>query len=216
MKDTNIHTETWLICFDTLRGLSLLIEKDLCECWSLSVKFPCVYLCLSCRNFIFSIRVFLLYSYFCCIYLMFVSCTKKFKMKFWFMFDSPSASGSKVIHSYDIVASVVLLGYSSSNTLEAHKRLHLGIRPYKCDICGKSYSQSGNLAYHKSTHSGVKSHVCHLCGKAFLTAGILANHERRHTGLKPFVCDQCGRAFADNYTLTHHKVCFFCDLVCRL
>jgi uncharacterized Zn-finger protein len=99
---------------------------------------------------------------------------------------------------------------SSANTLEAHKRLHLGIRPYKCDICGKSYSQSGNLAYHKSTHAGVKSHVCHLCGKAFLTAGILANHERRHAGLKPYVCDQCGRAFADNYTLTHHKVCYSC------
>uniref|UniRef100_A0A1B6ECJ4 C2H2-type domain-containing protein n=1 Tax=Clastoptera arizonana TaxID=38151 RepID=A0A1B6ECJ4_9HEMI len=108
-------------------------------------------------------------------------------------------------------------GFSTTSTLEAHKRLHLGIKPYKCDECGKAYSQSGNLAYHKSTHSGVKSFVCHLCGKAFLTAGILLNHERRHSGLKPFVCDVCGRAFTDNYSMTSHKIIhtgvrsFMCD-----
>ena len=37
---------------------SLLIEKDLFECENISVKFPCVYLCFSSRDFfIFSVRV---------------------------------------------------------------------------------------------------------------------------------------------------------------
>ena len=32
---------------------SLLTEKDLCECPNVSVKFPCVYLCLSSRDLFF-------------------------------------------------------------------------------------------------------------------------------------------------------------------
>ena len=48
---------------------SFLIEKDLHKCWNISVKFPCallVYLYLSLEDlFVFSVRIFPLYSYFC-------------------------------------------------------------------------------------------------------------------------------------------------------
>ena len=48
---------------------SLLIEKDICDCQNISIKLPCVYLCLSSGElFIFSVR-FPLYSYFCVIIL---------------------------------------------------------------------------------------------------------------------------------------------------
>ena len=30
---------------------SLLIEKDICDCWNISVKLPCVYVFLSFRSF---------------------------------------------------------------------------------------------------------------------------------------------------------------------
>ena len=40
---------------------SLLIEKDICDCRNVSIKFPCVYMCLSSGDlFISSIRVTLL------------------------------------------------------------------------------------------------------------------------------------------------------------
>ena len=43
-----LETITWchLYCVFTY-NYSLLIEGDLCECWNISVKFLCVYLCLS-------------------------------------------------------------------------------------------------------------------------------------------------------------------------
>ena len=47
---------------------SLLIEKDICDYWNVSVKLPCVYLCLTSGDlFIFLVRVASFYSYFCVI-----------------------------------------------------------------------------------------------------------------------------------------------------
>ena len=44
---------------------TLLIEKGICDCWNVSVKLPCIYLCLSSRDiFIFPVRVSCFFSYF--------------------------------------------------------------------------------------------------------------------------------------------------------
>ena len=62
---------------------SLFIERDLYR--SELVKFPCVYLCLSIRNFfIFSIRVLPFYSFFC------VICTSILSLSMWFLFPFTS------------------------------------------------------------------------------------------------------------------------------
>ena len=44
---------------------SLLIEKDIYDCWNVLVKLPCVYVCFSSRDlFIFLVRVSSFFSYF--------------------------------------------------------------------------------------------------------------------------------------------------------
>ena len=44
---------------------SLLIDKDVCDCGNISVKFPCAYVCLSSRDlFIFFLFLLLCYPYF--------------------------------------------------------------------------------------------------------------------------------------------------------
>ena len=44
----------------------LVIDKDICDCWNISVKLPCVYVCHSSGYlFIFSVRFASLFSYFC-------------------------------------------------------------------------------------------------------------------------------------------------------
>ena len=88
MKGTHKHTEASPILFDNQKCLSqshegksmwphgnvvfilcshtftlFLIEIDICDCRNVSVKLPCVYVCLSSRNlFIFSARVSSLFS----------------------------------------------------------------------------------------------------------------------------------------------------------
>ena len=61
---------TWhhLYCVFTY-SYSLLIEENICDCRNVSVRLPCVYLCISSGDLlIFSARVSSFYSYFCVIH----------------------------------------------------------------------------------------------------------------------------------------------------
>ena len=45
--------------------------------------------------------------------------------------------------------------FSTSSSLNTHRRIHSGEKPHQCDICDKRFTASSNLYYHKLTHSKV-------------------------------------------------------------
>lgn len=53
-----------------------------------------------------------------------------------------------------------------------HVRMHAGIKPYKCQWCGKGFTQKGNLKKHARQHirpdvNERKRYSCRLCNKGY-------------------------------------------------
>ena len=83
--------------------------------------------------------------------------------------------------------------------------VHKGLKPFQCNVCGKSFGRKCGLAQHKVSHSAIKPHVCTECGKSFLHLSRLKSHiDITHRGLEPFKCQECGKSYSQKNDLKLH------------
>ncbi|XP_063911194.1 gastrula zinc finger protein XlCGF57.1-like [Zophobas morio] len=100
------------------------------------------------------------------------------------------------------VCLAVLRSYSGYSR---HMKRHNGQLPsYVCDICGKRVNTAESLNYHKKTHIGEKNYLCGNCGKGFITKQTLIEHTRVHTKERPFPCLVCSKRFTQKSSLNVH------------
>ncbi|CAG0888162.1 unnamed protein product [Darwinula stevensoni] len=91
--------------------------------------------------------------------------------------------------------------------LKHMETVHSIMRPFECDICGKSFKVKYALERHLLCHEQQQRFECGTCGKVFLKEGELRRHEVCHVEEKPFKCEECGRKFKRKHTLVvHHNV----------
>lgn len=72
--------------------------------------------------------------------------------------------------------------HESFPSLAMHHRVHTGLRPLVCNICGRAFSESSNLSKHKRTHEVRGRFVCSYagCGKDFHRQDQLRRHMKQH------------------------------------
>ncbi|XP_076150537.1 uncharacterized protein LOC143134227 [Alosa pseudoharengus] len=94
---------------------------------------------------------------------------------------------------------------SSASSLQSHRLLHTGERPFACDRCDKSFTSVRGLNRHVRVHSGGRPHQCAQCGKSFVYQFNLTAHQLTHGSKKPYGCGVCGKRFLSKPELTTHS-----------
>jgi len=72
----------------------------------------------------------------------------------------------------------------------------VGIRPYKCEMCGVAFTQKNNLTRHMQIHGGKFQYKCSYdtCNFATRRYEVFKQHMMQHGSL-PFQCRLCDSAY---------------------
>lgn len=94
--------------------------------------------------------------------------------------------------------------FNKSCYLTQHNRsFHNGLKPFKCQRCGKKFASIEELDIHFAKHNGDKPFKCEVCPKQFHHKTDLRRHMCTHNG-KPFSCEECGKGFIRNDHMLKH------------
>ncbi|XP_036001329.1 zinc finger protein 391 [Fundulus heteroclitus] len=97
-------------------------------------------------------------------------------------------------------------GFSTSEDLSLHIKLHWRGELFSCSICNTSCSDRDSLIHHMRLHTRQTQFTCHLCGKDFAWRRHLTKHMEVHIKRKKvFHCRVCGAEFCTYYLLSKHK-----------
>ena len=94
--------------------------------------------------------------------------------------------------------------FSRTSSVNRHKLLHFGKKPFACSVCPKAFSQRVHLNRHLKLHSVEQPFCCNYCEKSFSRKDKFNLHLKSHSCAKPFVCRRCSKAYSRRSSLTRH------------
>ena len=107
--------------------------------------------------------------------------------------------------------------FLSEESLTAHERIHLNLKPFVCSICDVNVSSKSHLQIHMRKHTGEKPYSCKICEKAFADQSAFRRHVQTHENAAASStdgknvakkssqeCSICKKEYADKSTLRRH------------
>ena len=93
--------------------------------------------------------------------------------------------------------------------LKYHKKLHEGVKPFKCDQCDYRAVIRQDVTKHiRFVHNKERQFQCEFCCRRFKTKTDAKVHKDFHLGIKRFECKLCKRKFLDKSRCKEHgKMC---------
>ena len=95
-----------------------------------------------------------------------------------------------------------LNSFTDYKNLTHHLKIH-GEKKFSCDVCGKAFVKKDHLEAHKRSHTNIRPYKCTDCGKAYKYDGQLRIHRRYHTGQR-FYCAVCQKSYVDKADMKRH------------
>ncbi|EDW18435.1 zinc finger protein 668 [Drosophila mojavensis] len=97
------------------------------------------------------------------------------------------------------------VGKTTRQEWNAHILTHTKEKKFKCRQCDHASHNKQALSNHvKVVHMKIKNFACQYCGKTFGKSHACKVHERTHTGEKCCECKICGKIFLCEKSLTKH------------
>ena len=86
----------------------------------------------------------------------------------------------KLERKFDCEHPGCLKSFTTKLQLKHHTNIHLGLKPYNCQICSKSFTQPTHLKIHQRVHDGSRPYMCSVCGKTFAIGSNMRKHLAIH------------------------------------
>lgn len=87
--------------------------------------------------------------------------------------------------------------FSCKSKLQDHLNSHLGLKPYKCDICGIGFFSKRYLRIHNEIHIET-DYICHNCNYKFNRKSNLMRHIKKCSEIvetSTYKCEICNKSY---------------------